>query len=63
MAESSDLSFQEVLLECLKSVEPDSERIPSLDRRVLDLKIEDIFDEEILDSSTAIQPVVHGIDR
>jgi len=62
MPERRSLPFQELLLECLKVVEPTSKRIRSLDRHVLDLKVEATLDNETMDQTdpSAIQPVVHG---
>jgi tetratricopeptide (TPR) repeat protein len=60
--DKSSLSYQELLLNCLKIVDPRSEQIPSLDRRVLHLKVENALDDELLaekDRGT-VQPVVHG---
>jgi anaerobic magnesium-protoporphyrin IX monomethyl ester cyclase len=63
--DKSSLSFQECYLDCLKMVLPWSERIPSLDRNVLHLKVENVLDNEIVSQAEhgAIQPVVHGDGR
>jgi radical SAM superfamily enzyme YgiQ (UPF0313 family) len=62
MAESSDLEFQETLLECLKAAKPDSGRIPSLEHHVLNLKVTAALAREQLargaQASTA--PIIHG---
>ena len=62
MPDKSSLSFEEVLLDCLRVVDPQSERIPSLDRHVLHLKVENTLDNEILDQTQHVptEPIVHG---
>jgi tetratricopeptide (TPR) repeat protein len=60
--DKSGLSFQEVFLDCLKVADPLSQRIPSLDRHVLRLKVENALDNEIMDQigHSTTQPIVHG---
>jgi radical SAM superfamily enzyme YgiQ (UPF0313 family) len=59
--ETSELEFQETLLECLKAVRPESDRIPSLEHRVLDLKIAAVLGRERVSTNTqAAAPLVHG---
>ena len=60
--DKSSLSFQELYLDCLKMVHPESKEIPSLDRHVLHLKVEDALDREIMDQTgrSALEPIVHG---
>lgn len=62
MPENSDLEFQETLLECLKAARPDSSRIPSLEHRVLNLKVTAALGrEQIARPGTASSaPIVHG---
>jgi len=63
MPEQENLEFLEILLECLKVVQPESERIPSLDRRILDLKIKNALISKSIGSGNNhmdIRPVVHG---
>jgi anaerobic magnesium-protoporphyrin IX monomethyl ester cyclase len=60
--DKSSLSYHELLLDCLKIVHPRSEQIPSLDRQVLHLKVENALDNELVaerDRGT-LQPIVHG---
>jgi len=59
---SPDLQFQELLLECLKASERRSERIPSLDHHVMDLRVETALKRETLARIPhfAAGPVVHG---
>lgn len=60
--ESPDLEFQETLLECLKAARPNSRRIPSLDRHVMDMRVQAALDRELLTRSgqSSITPLVHG---
>jgi anaerobic magnesium-protoporphyrin IX monomethyl ester cyclase len=60
--ESPDLEFQETLLECLKAARPDSDRIPSLEHRVLDLKITAALGREQISRGGQVSaaPLVHG---
>jgi radical SAM superfamily enzyme YgiQ (UPF0313 family) len=60
--DKSNLFFQEVYLDCLKLVQPQSERISSLDRQVLRLKVTNALDLEIMNQAehNANQPIVHG---
>jgi len=46
MPENTSLEFQEVLLDCLKVVQPRSKRIPSLDKSILDVKVKTALDSE-----------------
>lgn len=64
MPEESGLQFQELLLDCLKAVEPDSERIPSLNHHVLDLKVKAAFENETTKQTDQrdVQPNVHGAE-
>ncbi len=60
--ELSDKEFQETLLECLKATRPDSARIPSLDRHVLDLRVNAALGREAIHKGgrpVGIQ-LVHG---
>ena len=60
--ESPDLEFQEIMLECLKSEGADNHRIPSLERHVLDLKVKNALEKEILSKKGIMGPgpVIHG---
>ncbi len=62
--ESPDLDFQETLLQCLKSVNNDTRRIPSLERRVMDLRIEAALSKPGSAGGVGQSqgPVVHGYD-
>jgi hypothetical protein len=62
--DKSSLTFQEVLLDCMRVTDPQSGQIPLLDRRVLRLKVENSLDNEISAQAhgDVIQPVVHGDD-
>ena len=62
MEETPDLEFQETLLECLKAARPDSSRIPSLERNILNLRVNAAVARETLarPGQAAIGPVVHG---
>lgn len=64
-AESPDLDFQETLLQCLKSVNNDTRRIPSLERRVMDLRIEAALSKPVASGGMGRSqgPIVHGYDR
>ncbi len=59
--ETPDLQFQEILLECLKSAQPESERIPSLEHNVLELKIKAALDREGMRAGSLPPPIVHGL--
>ena len=60
--ETPELQFQELLLECLKAARPESDRIPSLEHNVLELKIKAALDREaMMRSGNAPPPVVHGM--
>lgn len=62
MAEMGSLSSQELLLECLKALQPHSGQICLLDRHVLRLRAEAALEREIVDEAngSAIRPMVHG---
>ncbi|MEW6529996.1 MAG: radical SAM protein [Thermodesulfobacteriota bacterium] len=59
---SSDLEFQEIMLECLKATGRRSERIPSLDHHVMDMRVETALRTEVIALAPhfAETPVVHG---
>ena len=59
------LEYQQTLLECLKKGYPDSDRIPSLERRVLDLKVRSAVDRERMSPRrpSSATPIVHGMDE
>jgi hypothetical protein len=60
--ETPDLQFQEILLECLKAGRPESDRIPSLEHNVLELKIRATLDREaMMRSGNLPPPLVHGM--
>ena len=64
--DNENLSFQELLLGCLKEVEPNSERILSLERHVLDLKVRTTLRDETEalqqhQIGCALEPIVHGV--
>lgn len=63
--ERGDPEFQETLLQCLKKARPDSERIPSLDHHVLDLRVDAALQRErVVKLGTAsATPIVHGLPR
>lgn len=63
--ESPSLEFQETLLVCLQAVHPDSDRIPSLDRHVLDLRVAAALGREAVSrtSQMAGPPIVHGVSE
>ncbi len=62
MSETSELQFQETLLQCLKAARPDSSRIPSLEHNVLELRIKAALERESMTRAAhAPQPVVHGL--
>ncbi|HMK36959.1 MAG TPA: radical SAM protein [Desulfomonilaceae bacterium] len=62
VAESPDLEFQETLLACLKAARPDSNRIPSLEHHVLDLKVMAALGREQISKAGTVgaAPLVHG---
>jgi len=62
LPEAPGLEFQEILLECLKMAEPDSERIPSLEHHVLDLRVAAALGREAVSRSSQLSgpPIVHG---
>jgi anaerobic magnesium-protoporphyrin IX monomethyl ester cyclase len=60
--ETPDLQFQEMLLECLKAARPESDRIPSLQHNVLELRIKAALDREaMMRSGNLSPPIVHGL--
>ena len=62
--ESADLEFQETMLRCLKAARPNSRRIPSLEHRVMDMRVQAALDREVLAKfgQSSAQPMVHGDD-
>jgi anaerobic magnesium-protoporphyrin IX monomethyl ester cyclase len=60
--ETPDLEYQETLLGCLKAVHPESNRIPSLEHNVLNLRIKAALAREtaIRAGSALTPPIVHG---
>ena len=62
LPETTDLEYQETLLACLKAAKPDSDRIASLDRRVLNLRVEAALAREMLSrgGASSTPAVVHG---
>jgi anaerobic magnesium-protoporphyrin IX monomethyl ester cyclase len=65
LPESSELDYQETLLECLKAVQENYGRIPSLEHHVLDQRVAATLARE---SSSGMgqfgpQPLVHGIEN
>ncbi len=60
--EAPDLEFQETMLECLKAGDSDTGRIPSLEKHVLDLRIKNALEKELLSKkgSSGHGPVIHG---
>ena len=63
--EGSDPEFQETLLQCLKKARPDSDRIPSLDHHVLDLRVDAALQRErvVKLGMASATPIVHGLPR
>ena len=63
LREGSGLGFQQLLLECLKKAQPGSNRIPSLEHHVLDLRVEAALERESmpLPGAPSARPVVHGV--
>ncbi len=59
--EVPDLGYQDVLLETLKALNTDTERIPAIEHKVLDLRVNRALEREAL-ASGASGPVVHGAD-
>lgn len=61
--EGNDLEFQETLLECLKRAKPESNRIPSLEHHVLDLRVTEAVERAKIVRSGPFSPppIVHGI--
>jgi hypothetical protein len=57
------LEYQRTLLECLKQEYPESDRIPSLERRVLDLKVRSTIERERMSPRRpqSSMPIVHGL--
>jgi len=60
--ESSELDYQETLLECLKAAQEDFPRIPSLEHHVLDLRVAASLAREASSGigQSGPPPVVHG---
>jgi len=60
--EAPSLEFQETLLACLKEADPDSDRIPSLENHVLDLRVTAALGREAVARSSQLSgpPIVHG---
>jgi len=63
LPQGKDLEFHQTLLECLKRARPTSERIPSLERHVMDLRVNAALDREMLGRriGNPINPIVHGL--
>jgi len=63
MPEAPSLEFQETLLECLKAADPESDRIPSLEHHVLDLRVTAALGREAVSRSSQLSgpPIVHGV--
>jgi radical SAM superfamily enzyme YgiQ (UPF0313 family) len=63
LPEGKDLEFYQTLLECLKRARPASERIPSLEHHVMDLKVNAALDREMLSRriGNPTNPIVHGL--
>jgi len=62
--ETPDLESREMLLGCLKLVRPESDRIPSLDRDCLDLRVKAALERETAlrgGASPPMPPIVHGV--
>jgi len=59
--ESRDLEYQETLLACFKAARSESRRIPSLEHRVMDLRVAATMDREMLSKSGSSRgPILHG---
>jgi anaerobic magnesium-protoporphyrin IX monomethyl ester cyclase len=60
--ETPDLEYQETLLGCLKAAHPESNRIPSLEHHVLNLRIKAALSREaaLRGGSSLAPPIVHG---
>lgn len=60
--EVADMEFQETLLECLKVAQPDSARIPSLEHRLLDLRVNAALSRDAISKGGQYsgKPLVHG---
>lgn len=60
--ETPDLEFQETMLDCLKAGASDTDRIPSLEKHVLDLKVKSALEKELLSKkgSFGYGPLIHG---
>ncbi len=56
-----ELAYQEVMLETLKALNKETDRIPALEHKVLDLRVGRVLERETL-SSGALGPVVHGAE-
>jgi radical SAM superfamily enzyme YgiQ (UPF0313 family) len=61
--EAADIEFQETLLQCLRMAQPDSTRIPSLEHRVLDLRVNAALSREAISKGGQYsgEPLVHGV--
>lgn len=61
LPESPEQGFQETLLQCLKVAQPDSNRIPSLEHHVLNLRVNAALGRETASRGVSgPAPVVHG---
>lgn len=60
--ESPEQAFQETLLQCLKMARLDSNRIPSLEHHVLNLRVNAALSREMTSrgASSGVAPIVHG---
>jgi hypothetical protein len=59
--ESRDLEYQETLLACFKAARSNSQRIPSLAHRVMDLRVAATLDREMLSKyGPSRSPISHG---
>lgn len=63
LPESPELDYQETLLECLKAAQADSNRIPSLEHHVLNLRVAATLAREASSGigQSAPAPVIHGV--
>jgi anaerobic magnesium-protoporphyrin IX monomethyl ester cyclase len=61
--ERPDPAYRETLLECLEAARPGSDRIPSLDREVLDLRVKAALAREAAPGRASATPIVHGLRR
>lgn len=60
--ESTDLDYQETMLECLKAGASDWGRIPSLEKHVLDLRVKNALEKELMSrkGQASNRPSIHG---